>query len=139
MTNEAGISNFPDMGSDLTRKIIEAGMKVHRHFGPGLLENVYEECLAIELHGMGVSCKKQQVLPVEYNGKKIENAYRIDLWVEDQVVVEIKATDRILPIHKAQILTYMRLTKSPLGLLMNFNEKLLKDGINRFALSDFAK
>lgn len=139
MTNETNITKFPDLGSELTHLIIEAGMKVHRHFGPGLLENVYEECLAMELHEMGMSCKKQHVLPVVYNGKKIDNAYRIDLWVEDQVVVEIKATEKILPIHKAQILTYMRLAKSPLGLLMNFNEKLLKDGINRFALSDFAK
>jgi GxxExxY protein len=139
MKKESNITNFPDLGSELTFKIIESAIAVHKHFGPGLLENIYAECLAMELTNSGLAVKKQHVMPVTYKDKTLENAYRLDLWVEDKVVVEIKAADRLLPVHEAQILTYMRLTKSPLGLLINFNEKLLKDGIKRFALTDFVK
>ena len=139
MKDGDNITTFPDLGPELTRKIIEAGIAVHKYFGPGLLESIYEECLALELADRGLSFKKQHVMPVTYNGHVLENAYRLDLWVEDKVVVEIKAADKILPIHEAQILTYMRLSRSPLGLLMNFNEKLLKDGIKRYALTEFEK
>lgn len=132
----SNVTDFPDLGPERTRKIIEAAIKVHRHFGPGLLESVYEECLAIELANMGFAFKKQHIMPVVYEGKILENAFKLDLWVDDAVVVEIKAVEKILPVHQAQILTYMRLSKSPLGLLINFNEKLLRDGIKRFALSD---
>jgi GxxExxY protein len=131
------ITNFPDLGPELTRKIIQAAIAVHKHFGPGLLESLYEECLVIELTKAGLKFKKQPSLSVEYDGQVIENAFRVDLWVEDKVIVEIKSTEKLAPIHEAQILTYMRLTKSPLGLLVNFNEKLLKDGVKRFALSEF--
>ncbi len=139
MNEENNIVSFPDLGSELTSKIIEAAIAVHRHFGPGLLENVYAECLALELLGAGLAVRKQHSMPVTYKGKTLENAYRLDLWVEDKVVVEVKAADKLLPVHSAQILTYMKLAKSPLGLLINFNEKLLKDGIKRFALSEFAQ
>jgi len=131
------ITHFPDLGPELTRKVIQAAISVHKYFGPGLLESLYEECLAIELTKQGVSFKKQPVLSVNYHDQVIENAFRIDLWVENKVVVEVKAVEKLLPIHEAQVLTYMRLTKSPLGLLINFNEKLVKDGIKRFALTEF--
>ncbi len=132
------VVSFPDLGSDLTRKIIECAINVHRHFGPGLLESVYEECLGIELKEKALNFKKQYSMPVEFHGHKIENAYRLDFWVEDKVVIEIKSVEQTLPIHEAQILTYMRMSKSPLGLLINFNYKLLKDGIKRYALSEFS-
>ena len=135
----SNVTSFPDLGSELTGKIIEAGLSVHKHFGPGLLENIYEECLFVELVEMGFLVKKQQIMPITYKGKNLENAYRLDLWVENKIVIEIKAVDKLLPIHEAQILTYMRLSKSPLGLLINFNERLLKDGIKRFALSHLAQ
>lgn len=132
------ITQFPDMGPELTRKIIEAAIRVHKYFGPGLLENIYEECLAIELAQMGLSFKKQHFMPVVYRDQILENAYKMDLWVEDKVVVELKTVEKIMPVHQAQILSYMKLSKSPLGLLINFNEKLLRDGLKRFALTEFA-
>ena len=131
------IKSFPDLGSELTQKIVQAAITVHRYFGPGLLESVYEDCLALELTKAGVKYKKQPTLPVVYDGEILDNAFRVDLWVEDKVIVEVKAVDKLAPIHEAQILTYMRLSKSPLGLLINFNEKLVKDGIKRFALAEF--
>lgn len=133
----ANVTQFPDLGPEITHKIIQAAIMVHKYFGAGLLESVYEECLSIELTKSGLKFKKQPLLSVEYEGHIIENAFRVDLWVEDKVIVEIKSTDKIAAIHEAQILTYMRLTKSPLGLLINFNEKLVKDGIKRFALTEF--
>lgn len=131
------ITQFPDLGSELTRKIIECAMTVHRYFGPGLLESVYEECVAIELKKAGLEFKKQHFMPVDYNGHIINDAYRLDFWVENKVVVELKAVDKMIPLFDAQIITYMKLSKSPLGLLINFNEKLVKDGIKRFALTEF--
>lgn len=131
------ITQFPDLGSELTRKIIECAITVHKYFGPGLLESVYEECLAIELAKAGLAYKKQHLMPVDYNGHMIKDAYRLDFWVEDKVVVELKAVDKMNPLFDAQIITYMKLSKSPLDLLINFNEKLVKDGIKRFALTEF--
>lgn len=131
------VTSFPDLGPELTRRIIQSAISVHKYFGPGLLESIYEECLAIEFAEHNLAFKKQSVIDVVYRGHTLKNAFRLDLWVEDKVVVEVKAVEKILPIHEAQILTYMRLTKSPLGLLINFNEKLVKDGIKRFALTEF--
>ncbi len=131
-------SRFPDLGRDLTSPVIKAAIEVHRTLGPGLLESVYEACFFYELEQVGLRVEKQLAVPVRYKNIKIEQGFRIDLWIERKVVVELKACEKILPLHKAQILTYMRLTKSPVGLLINFNEKLLKDGIARFALTEFA-
>lgn len=130
------ITSFPDLGPALTRDIIGCAIAVHKYFGPGLLENIYEQCLAIELSQKGFSVQKQVFMPVKYNGHILENAYKLDLWVDKKVVVEIKAVEKVLPVHEAQILSYMKLSESPLGLLINFNEKLLKDGIKRYALTE---
>ena len=113
--------------------IIEAVMRVHSALGPGLLESAYESCLVHELRKMGLMILSQLVLPVEYDGVKIDAGYRIDCLVEDAVIVELKAVDRILPIHEAQLLSYLKLSKKPLGLLINFNVVHLKDGIKRMA------
>jgi len=133
------ISHFPDLGPELTRDIIGCAINVHKYFGPGLLENVYEQCLALELVEKGYQVQRQISMPVKYKSHTFENAYRLDLWVDEKVIVEVKATDKIIPVHQAQILSYMRLSKTPLGLLINFNETLLKNGIKRFALSEFDK
>ena len=116
----------------LTRKIIGAGIEVHRHLGPGLLETSYETCLAYELQQRGLAFERQKALPLMYKEIRLDQGFRIDLLVEDAVVVELKAVDQLLPVHEAQILSYLRFTGCKVGLLMNFNVKLLKDGIRRF-------
>ena len=118
----------------LTRRIIGAAIEVHRWLGPGLLESAYEECLAWELRGLGFALERQALLPIQYKALLIEAAYRIDLIVDAKVVVEIKAVERLDPIHDAQILTYLRLAHLRPGLLLNFHSKVLKDEIRRFAL-----
>ncbi len=132
------IAQFPDLGSSLTGAVINAALEVHRSFGPGLLESVYEACLFHEMSKAGLNVERQVSLSVQYKGLKIENGLKIDLWVERKVIVELKSCEKILPIHKAQLMTYMRLSKSPLGLLVNFNERLLKNGIERLALTEAA-
>jgi len=117
----------------LSREIISAALDVHKGLGPGLLESVYEDCLAHEMSLRGMAFARQQVLPVAYKDLEIEAAFRLDFLVEDLVIVEIKAVDELLPIHKAQLLTYLKMTNKRLGLLINFNMPLLKDGIKRVA------
>ncbi len=134
--SDDNIRKFPDLGPALTRDIIGAAIKVHKYFGPGLLESIYEKCLAIELAEKGFDVQSQVPMPVKYESHVFENAYRLDLWVNKKVIVEVKTVEKILPVHQAQILSYMKLSKTPLGLLINFNEKLLKDGIKRFALTN---
>ena len=113
--------------------IIGAAIEVHRALGPGLLESVYEECLAVELSLRGLPYVRQQPVPLKYKGRAIGTDLRVDLIVEDRVVVELKAVEKVLPVHEAQILTYLRLTTKTIGLLINFNVPLLKDGgIRRF-------
>ncbi|MFN8641079.1 MAG: GxxExxY protein [Candidatus Binatia bacterium] len=112
--------------------IIGAAIDVHRELGPGLLESVYEECLAVELGARGLPYVRQQAVPLRYKGRSIGTDLRIDLLVADRVVVELKAVEKLLPIHEAQILTYLRLTGKEIGLLINFNVPLLKGGIRRF-------
>lgn len=102
--------------------------------GPGLLESVYEICLVHELNARGLKVKQQMELPLEYRGVRLDSGLRIDLLVEDKVVVELKAVERILPVHKAQLLSYLRLTGMPVGLLINFHVPLIKDGIQRMVL-----
>jgi len=119
-------------GEELTEQILGSAIAVHRALGPGLLESAYEACLAFELVERRLRVERQASLPVVYRGVRIDCGYRIDLVVEAAVVVEIKAVERILPIHEAQILTYLRLSGLSIGLLLNFNVPLMKDGIRRF-------
>jgi GxxExxY protein len=115
----------------LTEKIIGACIEVHRTLGPGLLESAYQECLAHELSLQGIAFRKEVALPVKYKGVSLDCGYRIDFLVEDRVVLELKAVDQLLAIHKAQLLTYLKLMKIRIGLLVNFNSALLKNGICR--------
>jgi len=120
--------------NELSNKIIGAAIEVHKHLGPGLLESAYEECLCHELHLMGISFERQKNLPVEYKGIKLDCGYRMDLVVDDKVLVEIKAIDKLMPIHEAQVLTYLKLSGLKLGMLINFNNALIRDGIKRVVL-----
>jgi GxxExxY protein len=115
----------------LSGKIIGAAIEVHRHLGPGLLEDAYEECLCHELALRGIPFERQFPVPIEYKGFSVANAYRIDVLVADLVVVECKSVEKLAPIHDAQLLTYLRLYERWLGLLINFNVAVLKDGIQR--------
>ena len=117
----------------LAKFILDAAFKVHRALGPGLLESAYVHCLIHELRGAGLSVLHQHPLPLEYGSVKLDAGYRLDLWIEKLVIVEVKSVDELHPIHTAQLLTYLRLTSNRLGLLINFNEVLLKDGIRRIA------
>lgn len=119
---------------DLTRAIISASIEVHRHLGPGLLESAYEECLCHELSLKNLNFTRQQSLPLEYKGIKLDCGYRLDLLVESQVVIELKTVEKVLPIHKAQLLTYLKLLKNKVGLIINFQEAKLTDGICRLVL-----
>ena len=119
---------------ELSNKVIGCAIEVHRGLGPGLLESTYEQCLARELSLANISFEIQAPLPVVYKGLQLDCGYRIDLLVEKRLIIELKAVDRLLPIHEAQILTYMKLAEISLGLLINFNVRLLRDGIKRFVL-----
>ena len=112
-------------------EIVDASMKVHTALGPGLLESAYEACLLHELHKRGMNVKNQTALPVHYDGVKIDAGYRLDIIVENTVIVELKAVESILPIHEAQLLSYLKLSGKRFGLLINFNVVHLKDGIKR--------
>jgi len=116
---------------DLSYRIIGCALEVHHHLGPGLLESIYEECMCRELTRAGIGYMRQQPLPIRYKGEDIDCEYRLDLVVEREVVVELKAVAQLYPIHGAQLLTYLRLSGIRLGLLINFNEVHLRDGIRR--------
>jgi GxxExxY protein len=115
----------------VTREIIAAAIDVHRHLGPGSLESAYEECLCFELSRVGLRFQRQVTTPVDYKGLKLDCSYRMDLLVEETVIVEIKAIEQVLPVHPAQLLTYLKAAKKPVGLLINFNVAVLKNGIKR--------
>jgi len=117
--------------NQLTEKIIGCAIEVHKALGPGLLESAYEECFCYELNQQGLSFNRQVPLPVVYKGIKLDCGYRIDVLVNDIIVVELKTVEKLLPIHDAQLLTYLKLYKRPIGLLMNFNVPALKSGIKR--------
>jgi len=119
---------------EISNKVIGCAIEVHRALGPGLLESTYEQCLSREMDLSGIAFKLQSPLPVEYKGIKLDCGYRVDMLVEDKLIVELKSVEKILPIHEAQILTYMKLANIKVGLLINFNNNLLKDGIKRFVL-----
>ena len=118
--------------NDITKKIIGAAIEVHKILGPGLLEKTYELCLIHELKSQGLKCESQKTIPIEYKGIVLDDSLKLDIIVEDMVIVELKATNEILPIHRAQILSYMRLSHINTGLIINFHVSLLKDGIQRF-------
>jgi GxxExxY protein len=115
----------------LSNEVIGAAIEVHRTVGPGLLEAVYSECLQIELESRGIRVSREVIIPLNYKGHQIEHAYRLDLVVEDELVVEVKAVDDLLPVHQAQLLTYLKLTGLRLGLLMNFDVVAMHRGIKR--------
>jgi GxxExxY protein len=125
--------------NEITSEVIGAAIEVHSELGPGLLEKIYQECLIHELHQRGFSVESELLIPVIYKGISIKHPYRLDLLVENTLIVEIKAVDSFHPIHKAQLLTYLKICKLPIGLLMNFNVPLLKQGIQRVILSSFFK
>jgi GxxExxY protein len=118
----------------LTDQIIGFAIEVHRHLGPGLLESAYEECLCFELNRTGMDFKRQVPLPVVYKSVRLDCGYRIDIVVEGRLILELKAIERLMAIHEAQVLTYMRLSGIQTGLLLNFNTPVLKDGIRRLML-----
>jgi GxxExxY protein len=117
--------------NDISGKIIEFSIKVHKALGPGMLEGAYEICLMHELVQHGFQVQSQLTLPIIYDGVRLDAGYRIDLLVEESVIVELKAIDRLLPVHEAQLLSYLRMSDLRLGLLINFNVKLLRDGVRR--------
>lgn len=119
---------------ELSNRVIGCALEVHRHLGPGLLESTYEQCLAHELAVAQIAFRLQAPLPVEYKGIKLDCGYRVDVLVRDKLIVELKSVERILPIHQAQLLTYLKLAEVQVGLLINFNVKQLKDGIRRLVL-----
>lgn len=119
--------------NEITGAIVDAAIKVHRVLGPGLLESTYEVCLVRELSNRNIRVRRQVSLPVIYEGELIEAGYRIDLLVEEEVIVELKSVEKILPIHEAQLLSYLKLSNKKIGLLLNFNMQYLKNGIKRLA------
>jgi GxxExxY protein len=127
---------LPEELNRLTGEVVDAAFKVHRELGPGLLENIYEICMGEELEQKGLSFERQKEVPIVYRDKKIDAAYRLDLLVDGKVLVEIKAVDHLLPVHKAQVITYLKLTGVRAGLLINFNVTMIKDGIQRVVLSE---
>ncbi|RMH58752.1 MAG: GxxExxY protein [Candidatus Hydrogenedentota bacterium] len=120
-----------DFEKELTEKIIGAAIEVHRVLGPGLLESAYEACLCHEFSKRGISFERQKHLPIRYKDVRIDCGYRMDLVVEERVVIEIKSVDKIFPIHEAQLLTYLKISGIKVGLLINFNSKVLIEGVRR--------
>lgn len=120
-----------EIENELSKKIIGCALEVHKQLGPGLLESAYRECLYYELIQAGFNVRQEVPMPVVYKEVKLDHGYRMDLLVEERVVIEIKTVDALIDVHTAQVLTYLKLGKYKLGLLMNFNVALLKDGIKR--------
>ena len=120
----------PDV-EDLSRSLVDSAFKVHQTLGPGLLESVYEACLCVELGKRGIGYETQALVPLVYEGVKIEAGLRVDLLVEKRVILELKSVDKLLPIHHSQLLTYLKLANLNLGLLINFNVAMFKQGVKR--------
>jgi len=131
----AEIAEDAELGNQLTENVIGAAMEVHRLLGPGLLESSYELCLCRELGLRGVPFERQKAIPIEYKGIKLDCGYRADLLIDGRVLVELKAIEALLPIHEAQLLSYLQLGGWPVGLIINFNVQLLKHGIRRRVLN----
>ena len=122
----------------LSHEVLGAAIEVHKELGPGLLESVYEEALVVELLNRGINVARQKEVPVIYKGKHLQSSPRLDLLIEQLVIVEVKAVEKLLGIHEAQLLTYLRLTNTKLGLLINFNSNTLRNAIRRRAFASFA-
>lgn len=120
---------------ELTHRIIAAAIEVHRNLGPGLLEPVYRLCMGLEFENCGLRFQKEVAVPLVYKNRKIDQCFRLDFLVEDEVVLELKSAEVLLPVHEAQLLTYLRLSKKQVGLLINFNVPVLKEGIRRCILN----
>ena len=133
LTEVSKPSHIPE--SDISRLVVDSAFSVHQQLGPGLLESAYEECLCILLAKRGIPFRKQVTMPIMFEGQLVELGYRIDILVGEVLILELKSVEKILPIHEAQILTYMKLSNIPAGLLINFNSRMFKDGIKRFVLS----
>ncbi|OHB56596.1 MAG: GxxExxY protein [Planctomycetes bacterium RBG_13_44_8b] len=118
----------------LSKKVIGCDLEVHKKLGPGLLESAYERCLSYELICADISHSVQKELPIEYKKIKLDCGYRIDILIKNDIIIELKSVEKILPVHEAQLLTYMKLSGIKIGLLLNFNVSRLKDGIKRFVL-----
>ncbi len=123
-----------DRVEGIARAIVDSGLSVHRALGPGLLESTYEHCLAYELNSRGLSVRRQLPLPIIYADTQLDAGYRLDLVIEDAVIIEIKAVEAFSRLHEAQILTYLKLSGYRMGFLMNFNVSLFKEGLRRFVL-----
>ena len=135
MTNHIGNLESPFASDDpLSGTIIGAAIAVHKSLGPGLLESVYQECMAIELEFPGIPFRQEVPVPIVYRGRSLKAKHKLDLIVDDRIVVELKAVDALAKIHDAQVLTYLRLTNVRIGLLINFNVPLLRDGLKRVVL-----
>jgi len=132
MTNP--ISSQSSRFSELSHRVIGCAIEVHRELGPGLLESTYRDCLAKELELNGIPCQREVALPVLYKGFHIESGYRIDLLIDDDILLELKAVTELSPVHEAQLLTYMKRARVHHGFLVNFNVKRLKDGLRSFVL-----
>jgi GxxExxY protein len=120
--------------SELTSRIIGCAIEVHKSLGPGLLESAYEECLSYELEKVGLKVERQRALPVVYKEIKLDCGYRMDIVVDNAIVLEIKSVDVLNPVHEAQILTYLKFSEKKIGLLINFNVTLLKNGLKKYIL-----
>lgn len=118
----------------ITELVIGAAIAIHKELGPGLLESVYHECMVIELERQGLPFQTELEVPIEYRGKRLRGVHRLDLLVAGKVVVELKAVETLAAVHKAQLITYLRLTRTRVGLLINFNSAMLRDGIQRIVL-----
>jgi len=125
---------MPRENDALTEKIIGLAIEVHRQLGPGLLESAYEECLCFELEQEGLAFQRQQPLPIVYKSVRLDCGYRLDVVVQNQVILELKTVERLMPIHEAQMLTYMKLSGIRTGLLLNFHSVVLRDGLRRLML-----
>ncbi|MBL7047247.1 MAG: GxxExxY protein [Candidatus Marinimicrobia bacterium] len=123
---------LPQRSEELGKMIVDAAYQVHKNIGPGLLESIYEKCLIYELKKMGLTVESQVEIPFSYNGKNINISLRLDILVEKSVIIEAKSVESILPVHKAQLISYLKLTNNRLGFLINFNVPLIKEGIHRF-------
>src|SRR5213076_889925 len=119
----------------LTQRVIGAAIELHRNLGPGLLESLYEACLAFELRAAGLKVETQKPLPVRYRGMVFDASYRLDLLIEDRLIVEVKSVEQIARVHKAQLLSYLKLSACDTGLLLNFNVPVLREGIERIVLN----
>jgi GxxExxY protein len=129
------MSEPPQRPDLVSGQVVDAAFMVHRALGPGLLETVYEQCLAYELQSRGLTIRQQVVVPVHYREIRIDGGFRMDMLVADHVIVEVKAVEKLLPVHEAQLLTYLKLFKKPVGLLLNFNVPLIKQGIKRMVIT----